>query len=143
MTLVNRKERWRQFQRCITARARVQFFYLLSERGFRGRLLANHKTKQLDLNVGGRLNSIQEPCLMRLRLSLTRQERAKVAKLKRSQEEKSRFQPSAYFYPSGMLWGPLFGASMNCETFFSHRNTTTCLFVPVTCSWIVSTGTSV
>lgn len=51
MTLVNRKERWRQFQRCITARARVQFFYLLSERGFRGRLLANHREKKLDLNV--------------------------------------------------------------------------------------------
>ncbi|KAK4694903.1 structural maintenance of chromosomes protein 6, partial [Lecanoromycetidae sp. Uapishka_2] len=50
-TLVNRKNRWRMFQKHITARARIQFMYLLSERGFRGQLLANHKTKQLDLKV--------------------------------------------------------------------------------------------
>ena len=39
------------FQRHITARARVQFMYLLSERGFRGQLQANHKQKALDLKV--------------------------------------------------------------------------------------------
>ncbi|KAI4098483.1 MAG: hypothetical protein L6R37_006470 [Teloschistes peruensis] len=50
-TLVNRKERWKVFQRAITARARVQFMWMLSERSFRGRLLANHKEKKLDLNV--------------------------------------------------------------------------------------------
>ncbi|KAL8874123.1 MAG: hypothetical protein Q9174_000493 [Haloplaca sp. 1 TL-2023] len=51
MTLVHRKERWKVFQRAITARARVQFMWMLSERSFRGRLLANHKEKKLDLNV--------------------------------------------------------------------------------------------
>ncbi|KAL8711114.1 MAG: hypothetical protein Q9220_004495 [cf. Caloplaca sp. 1 TL-2023] len=50
-TLVNRKERWKLFQRAITARARVQFMWMLSERSFRGRLLANHKEKKLDLHV--------------------------------------------------------------------------------------------
>ncbi|KAL8705541.1 MAG: hypothetical protein Q9201_001358 [Fulgogasparrea decipioides] len=50
-TLVSRKERWKVFQRAITARARVQFMWMLSERNFRGRLLANHKEKKLDLNV--------------------------------------------------------------------------------------------
>ncbi len=35
----------------ITARAKIQFFYLLSERGFRGKLLANHDEKKLDLRV--------------------------------------------------------------------------------------------
>jgi hypothetical protein len=50
-TLVNRKERWKYFQKAITARARLQFLYLLSERSFRGRLLANHKEKKLDLHV--------------------------------------------------------------------------------------------
>jgi len=50
-TLVNRKNRWRMFQKHITARARIQFMYLLSERGFRGQLLANHKEKKLDLKV--------------------------------------------------------------------------------------------
>ncbi|KAL8998456.1 MAG: hypothetical protein Q9169_002493 [Polycauliona sp. 2 TL-2023] len=50
-TLVNRKERWKLFQRAITARARVQFMWMLSERSFRGRLLANHKEKKLDLVV--------------------------------------------------------------------------------------------
>ncbi|KAI4111346.1 MAG: hypothetical protein LQ339_000545 [Xanthoria mediterranea] len=50
-TLVNRKGRWKLFQRAITARARVQFMWMLSERSFRGRLLANHKEKKLDLVV--------------------------------------------------------------------------------------------
>ncbi|KAI4204750.1 MAG: hypothetical protein LQ346_001574 [Caloplaca aetnensis] len=50
-TLVNRKERWKAFQRAITARARVQFMWMLSERNFRGRLLANHKEKKLELHV--------------------------------------------------------------------------------------------
>ncbi|KAL8785930.1 MAG: hypothetical protein Q9213_003079 [Squamulea squamosa] len=50
-TLVHRKERWRLFQRAITARARVQFMWMLSERSFRGRLIANHKEKKLDLQV--------------------------------------------------------------------------------------------
>ncbi|KAL9595447.1 MAG: hypothetical protein Q9219_006438 [cf. Caloplaca sp. 3 TL-2023] len=49
--LVHRKERWKLFQRAITARARVQFMWMLSERNFRGRLLANHKEKKLDLHV--------------------------------------------------------------------------------------------
>ncbi len=50
-TLVNRKERWNHFRKAITARARLQFLYLLSERSFRGRLIANHKEKKLDLIV--------------------------------------------------------------------------------------------
>ena len=48
---MNRRERWKIFQKSITSRARIQFFYLLSERGFRGFLKANHKQKLLDLTV--------------------------------------------------------------------------------------------
>ena len=51
MTLLNRKERWRIFQKKITARARIQFGFLLSERNFRGRLKADHSGKTLDLSV--------------------------------------------------------------------------------------------
>ena len=39
------------FQRAITARARVLFGLLLSERRFRGKLVVDHSGKTLDLNV--------------------------------------------------------------------------------------------
>lgn len=51
MTLLNRKERWRIFQKKITARARIQFSFLLTERNYRGRLRADHTGKTLDLSV--------------------------------------------------------------------------------------------
>ena len=117
MTLVNRKERWREFQRCISARARVQFFYLLSERGFRGRLLADHKGKQLDLNVGRWLSSEYEGCSTNFRLNLTKLGRAEAAKPRLSREGKNHFPPSAYCCPYGTLWVRLFVALMNCEIF--------------------------
>ncbi|WEW60377.1 Structural maintenance of chromosomes protein 6 [Emydomyces testavorans] len=50
-TVGNRRMRWRTFRSFISTRARTQFTYLLSERSFRGRLLANHKEKLLDLQV--------------------------------------------------------------------------------------------
>lgn len=50
--LVDRQERWRQFRRFISARARAQFMYLLSERSFRGVLKTDHKLRVLDLHVG-------------------------------------------------------------------------------------------
>ncbi|EFE29612.1 DNA repair protein Rad18, putative [Trichophyton benhamiae CBS 112371] len=50
-SLVHRQERWQKFRAHITSRAKIQFIYLLSERGFRGRLLANHKKKLLDVQV--------------------------------------------------------------------------------------------
>lgn len=43
--------KWRMFQRFISARARINFMYLLSERGFRGSLLLDHKHKALDLHI--------------------------------------------------------------------------------------------
>ncbi|KXJ90676.1 P-loop containing nucleoside triphosphate hydrolase protein [Microdochium bolleyi] len=49
--LVDRLDRWRTFQRLISAQARVGFQYLLSERGFRGRLLLDHQHKKLELQV--------------------------------------------------------------------------------------------
>ncbi|KAL4983065.1 hypothetical protein BDW68DRAFT_169620 [Aspergillus falconensis] len=51
VTLNHRKERWRAFRSHISSRAKAQFTYLLSERSFRGRLLADHKNKTLDLQV--------------------------------------------------------------------------------------------
>ncbi|KAL4973253.1 hypothetical protein BDW66DRAFT_142642 [Aspergillus desertorum] len=50
-TLNHRKERWRAFRSHISSRAKAQFTYLLSERSFRGRLLADHENKTLDLQV--------------------------------------------------------------------------------------------
>jgi chromosome segregation ATPase len=46
-----RQERWRRFQQLISARSRIMFVYLLSERGFRGRLMLDHEHKLLDLNI--------------------------------------------------------------------------------------------
>lgn len=39
------------FRAHISSRAKAQFTYLLSERSFRGRLLADHTNKLLDLQV--------------------------------------------------------------------------------------------
>ena len=50
-TLGNRKKRWEIFRSHISSRAKAQFTYLLSERSFRGRLLADHSEKRLDLQV--------------------------------------------------------------------------------------------
>ncbi|KAL1995373.1 hypothetical protein VTN49DRAFT_1560 [Thermomyces lanuginosus] len=51
LTVLNRRERWFQFRAHISSRAKAQFTYLLSERSFRGRLLADHDNKLLDLQV--------------------------------------------------------------------------------------------
>ncbi|KAJ9359506.1 DNA repair protein [Paecilomyces variotii] len=50
-TLRHRKKRWALFRAHISSRAKAQFTYLLSERSFRGRLLADHEGKLLDLQV--------------------------------------------------------------------------------------------
>ncbi|KAK2877827.1 hypothetical protein FQN49_001145 [Arthroderma sp. PD_2] len=50
-SLIHRQERWKKFRAFITSRAKIQFIYLLSERGFRGKLLADHKRKLLDIQV--------------------------------------------------------------------------------------------
>ncbi|OBT64140.1 hypothetical protein VE03_06217 [Pseudogymnoascus sp. 23342-1-I1] len=43
--------RWREFQSHISASTRMQFTYLLSERGFRGKLTLDHKGKTLAIRV--------------------------------------------------------------------------------------------
>lgn len=50
-TLRHRKDRWGIFRSHISSRAKAQFTYLLSERSFRGRLLADHQGKLLDLQA--------------------------------------------------------------------------------------------
>ncbi|KAL2024796.1 hypothetical protein VTK56DRAFT_5617 [Thermocarpiscus australiensis] len=50
-TLNLRLEKWRKFQRYISSQSRANFIYLLSERGFRGKLLLDHERKALDLVV--------------------------------------------------------------------------------------------
>ncbi|KAL2262339.1 hypothetical protein VTK26DRAFT_1681 [Humicola hyalothermophila] len=50
-TLTLRLEKWRKFQRYISSQSRANFIYLLSERGFRGKLLLDHEKKALDLQV--------------------------------------------------------------------------------------------
>ncbi|KAH0562577.1 hypothetical protein GP486_002744 [Trichoglossum hirsutum] len=49
--LLERQNRWRKFRRYISARARAQFTYLLSERSFRGALKTDHQRRTLDLQV--------------------------------------------------------------------------------------------
>lgn len=50
-TLSLRLDKWRKFQRYISSQSRANFIYLLSERGFRGKLLLDHERKALDLQV--------------------------------------------------------------------------------------------
>lgn len=50
-TYAERLDKWRKFQRYISARSRTNFTYLLSERGFRGRIFFDHEHKLLDLQV--------------------------------------------------------------------------------------------
>jgi structural maintenance of chromosomes protein 6 len=50
-TILMRMDRWRKFQRHITARSRANFLYLLSERGFRGKLMIDHRSRTLNLNI--------------------------------------------------------------------------------------------
>lgn len=49
--LSKRLDKWRWFQRHISAAARTNFQYLLSERGFKGRLLLDHQSKKLAIEV--------------------------------------------------------------------------------------------
>ncbi|KAI0836122.1 P-loop containing nucleoside triphosphate hydrolase protein [Hypoxylon sp. FL0890] len=49
--LMDRLRKWRTFQRLISAHARCNFNYLLSERGFRGELFLDHKAKKLRVQV--------------------------------------------------------------------------------------------
>lgn len=48
---MERRARWNKFQRFISARARAQFTYLLSERSFRGMLKTDHVNRLLDLHI--------------------------------------------------------------------------------------------
>ncbi|KOS17628.1 Structural maintenance of chromosomes protein 6 [Escovopsis weberi] len=42
---------WRQFQRQISARIRIQFNYLLSERGFRGKIDLDHRARNINIQI--------------------------------------------------------------------------------------------
>ncbi|KAL9096432.1 MAG: hypothetical protein Q9165_001429 [Trypethelium subeluteriae] len=50
-SMFQRRNRWMDFRRFISSRARANFTYLLSERAFRGNLKLDHKSKLLDLSV--------------------------------------------------------------------------------------------
>jgi len=50
-SLVDRLSKFREFQRHVSAQARCNFSYLLSERGFRGQLLLDHRARKLDVVV--------------------------------------------------------------------------------------------
>jgi len=120
-TLINRRDRWRKFQKHITSRARIQFFYLLSERGYRGKLLANHKEKKLDLLVRRpRAFSLLKEKLTRDRWSRMRLvSRPRATTPKGFPEAKSRSPPYVYFSQCGKQWGPRSVASTSCKWFFA------------------------
>ncbi|KAK0669740.1 putative structural maintenance of chromosomes protein 6 [Cercophora samala] len=50
-SLSQRLDKWRKFQRYISSQSRANFIYLLSERGYRGKLLLDHKRRLLDVQV--------------------------------------------------------------------------------------------
>jgi chromosome segregation ATPase len=50
-TLNKRLDKWRIFQRYITAHARANFIYLLTDRAFRGKLQIDHRQKRLAIKV--------------------------------------------------------------------------------------------
>ena len=50
-SMFQRRNRWVDFRRHISSRARATFVYLLSERAFRGKLELDHKSKLLQLSV--------------------------------------------------------------------------------------------
>ncbi|KAI0517692.1 hypothetical protein F5B22DRAFT_94932 [Xylaria bambusicola] len=49
--LMDRLAKYREFQRHVSAQARCNFGYLLSERGFRGQLLLDHRSRKLEVIV--------------------------------------------------------------------------------------------
>lgn len=51
LSFLKRMQMYRRFQQFISARSRINFNYLLSERAFRGKLLIDHKGKKLDVHV--------------------------------------------------------------------------------------------
>lgn len=50
-TIAHRLQLWRNFQRQISARVRIQFNYLLSERGFRGNIDLDHRHRRVNIHV--------------------------------------------------------------------------------------------
>jgi len=50
-SFASRMKQFRQFQKFISARSRINFNYLLSERAFRGKLTIDHRAKKLDVHV--------------------------------------------------------------------------------------------
>lgn len=51
LSLLHRSDRWHDFRRKISARAKLQFGYLLTERDFRGEIVLDHRQKVLELAV--------------------------------------------------------------------------------------------
>ncbi|KAF2219894.1 hypothetical protein BDZ85DRAFT_36369 [Elsinoe ampelina] len=50
-TYINRIKAWRKFRHHIMVRAKIMFSLLLDQRKFKGRLLADHQTRSLDISV--------------------------------------------------------------------------------------------
>jgi chromosome segregation ATPase len=50
-SLGERKSRWKLFRSLISHRIKIQFMYMLSERGFRGRVVMDHKQKMMEIQV--------------------------------------------------------------------------------------------
>lgn len=51
LAIEHRLHLWRQFQRQISARIRIQFSYLLSERGFRGKIELDHRQRKVNIQI--------------------------------------------------------------------------------------------
>ena len=113
----------------ITARARIQFFYLLSERSFRGKLIASHKQKNLALIVCCLIpKNLVNANDSELYFRLSRTKREAIA----MEERRTAFQAARSLSPlsasssrCGRPWGRQFDALMNCESTASQVKTCT------------------
>lgn len=115
-TLRHRKDRWGIFRSHISSRAKAQFTYLLSERSFRGRLLADHNGKLLDLQVrlGPFKPELDNKTDRIVRLSRTSQKTAPVVAQKHCPVVRNHFPRSVYCWRFGKPWDLLSGVWMNC-----------------------------
>ena len=104
-----RRHRWDQFKKYITARARITFAHFLSERSFQGTLKIDHKSRLLDIHASSDLNSLPLPSKLTAdRCNLMRPRRGKGnGQPKPFLVEKNPFLRYVFFYHCGRQLAPL------------------------------------
>ena len=119
--LFERRSRWLRFRGNISARAKIQFEHLLSERSFRGKVVTDHHNKLLNVHVSYlpiRTLLVSE-IMGRIRLNPTiRDDPLEVAgKQGHCLEGKNLSRRYVYCLPFGKLWAPLSGVWTSCKCY--------------------------